>query len=62
MSYKKFEKLLAERGLTANKVAKETGIPYTCLYDWKTGRSTPKFDKIQKLATYFGVSFTYFIE
>lgn len=62
MDYKKYEKLLEERKVSSYKVSKETGIPYTCLTDWKANRSTPKIDKIMKLAQYFGVSVTYFME
>ena len=62
MDYKRLERLLEERKISVYKVSKETGIPYTCLFDWKTGRSKPKTDKMLKLAQYFGVSVTYFME
>jgi len=60
--YPKFQKLLEERKLSAYRVAKDTGIPFTCLCDWKSGRSKPKLDKLLKLAEYFGVSLDYFIK
>jgi repressor LexA len=44
------------------QISVETGIPYTCLADWKSGRSKPKFDKLVKLAKYFGVDVEYFAE
>ncbi len=53
--YEIFEALLKERGITAYKVAKETGISTATLTDWKKGRSTPKTDKMQKIADYLGV-------
>ncbi len=56
MSYVNFEQLLAERGTTTYKVAKETGISNSTFSDWKNGRSTPKLGKLQKIAAYFGVS------
>lgn len=59
--YEIFEKLLAERGITAYKVAKETGISTGSLSDWKKGRSSPKADKLQKIADYFGVSVDYLL-
>lgn len=60
--YLKFAKLLQKHNITAYKVAKDTEISTSTLSDWKTGRSIPKVDKLQKLADYFGVSITYFLE
>lgn len=54
--YEIFEKLLIERGVTAYRVSLETGISTATLTDWKKGRSTPKVDKLQKIAAYFGVT------
>ena len=54
--YKKFSKLITEKGLTPYKVSKETGISQVTLSDWKAGRSKPKVDKLQKIAIYLGVS------
>lgn len=48
--------------MTAYKVAKDTGVSTSTLSDWKTGRSTPKVDKLKKIAEYFGVSVTYFLD
>ncbi|MBA9087508.1 transcriptional regulator with XRE-family HTH domain [Fontibacillus solani] len=60
--YKTFAKLLKERNVTAYKVAKETGIAQSTLSDWKNGRSTPKLDKLQKLADYFSVSLEFLLK
>lgn len=60
--FPKFQKLLDERKVSIYLVSKETGIPMTCLYEWKSGRSKPKLDKLLKLAEYFGVSLDYFIK
>lgn len=59
--YSKFMHLLQERGLTAYKVSQETGISQSTLSDWKTGRATPKADKLLILAHYFGVPVEYFL-
>lgn len=59
--YDIFEALLAERGVTAYRVAKETGISTATMTDWKKGRSTPKADKLQKIADYFAVSVDYLL-
>ena len=60
--YEKLAELLDKNNKTAYVVAKETGIAQSVLSDWKTGRSTPKFDKLLVLAKYFGVPVEYFAE
>jgi transcriptional regulator with XRE-family HTH domain len=59
--YYKFEELLKRTGVTAYAVAKGTGIPSSTFSDWKKGKSSPKINKIQKIAEYFGVPVTYFL-
>ena len=54
--YEIFERLLQKYGVSAYKVAKETGVTQSTLSDWKRGRSTPKTENMKKLADYFGVS------
>ena len=60
--YSKFEKLLKERKITTNAVAKATNVPVSCLYDWKSGRCKPNVEKLYKIAKFFGVPMEYFIE
>lgn len=57
--YDIFEKLCNERGVTAYKVCKATGITTATISNWKAGRYTPKQEKMQKIADYFGVSVEY---
>lgn len=57
--YEIFQKLLKEHGVTAYRVAKETGVTTATLTSWKQGKYTPKPEKMQKIADYFGVSLTY---
>ncbi len=57
--YEIFSKLLQEHGITPYKVSKETGVSQSTLSDWKRGVSTPKQDKLQKIADYFGVTLEY---
>lgn len=59
--YDKFVQLLQDRKLTAYKVARDTGISQSTLSDWKTGRATPKADKLLILARYFNVSIEFFL-
>lgn len=56
MYYENFERLCKERGVTASKVSKATGISTATLSNWKKGNYTPKQDKLQKIADYFDVS------
>jgi repressor LexA len=60
--YKKIEKLMKKKKLTQYALAKETGIPQSCLSDWKTGRSNPKLDKLKILSDYFDVPIEYFLD
>lgn len=57
--YEIFEKLIKLHNVTAYKVSKDTGIAYSSFSDWKAGRSTPKQDKLKKIADYLGVSIEY---
>jgi transcriptional regulator with XRE-family HTH domain len=59
--YETFDNLLNIYNVTPYKVSKDTGIPYAALSDWKMGRSTPKPDKLKKIAEYFGVSVDYLL-
>ena len=52
-------KIVQEKGLTAYRVAKDTGISPTVFSDWKSGKSSPKIDKIKKIADYLNVSEDY---
>ena len=56
-----FQKLCLENNVTPSKVAKECGINPSTITHWKNGLYTPKRDKLQKLADYFGVSIDYII-
>ncbi|WP_102412480.1 helix-turn-helix domain-containing protein [Beduinella massiliensis] len=60
--YRKFEKLLESHGVTAYRVAHATGISTSTFSGWKNGRSSPKLDKLKRIADYFGVSISYFVE
>lgn len=57
--YEIFEKLLEKHGLTAYRVAKDTGITTATLTSWKQGKYVPKQEKLQKIADYFGVPVDY---
>lgn len=60
--YSKFIELCNQKGITPYRVSKDTGIGQSTLSNWKSGRSTPKTDKLLILAKYFDVSLAYFFE
>lgn len=57
--YNIFEQLLQKHGVSAYKLSKDTKISQSTISNWKTGISTPKQDKLQIIADYFGVSLNY---
>lgn len=57
--YEVFAKLLEERHLKAADVCRGTGLPSSLFSEWKRGKSTPKADKLKKIADFFGVSVEY---
>jgi transcriptional regulator with XRE-family HTH domain len=60
--YAMFDKILQEKGITAYAVSKGTGIPGSTFSDWKSGKSSPKVDKLQKIAKYLGVKLEDLVE
>ena len=59
MYYENFQKLLDKHGVRAIEVSRATGIATGTLSDWKKGRTTPKPDKLQKIADFFDVPVDY---
>ena len=62
MFYKRFAFLCAMKGVKPGRVSKETNISTATLTSWKQGKYTPKQDKLQKIADYFGVSLEFLTE
>ena len=61
--YARFKELLDEHGGTINSVANAIdGVDATTIYAWRDGEYTPKIDKLCKIANYFGVPVTEFID
>lgn len=58
-SYDIFLQLLKKSGNKASDVSNATGIPASTFSDWKKGKSTPKTEKLQKIADFFGVTLEY---
>jgi len=57
--YEIYCKLRDLKGMTDYAVSKETGVNRSTFSDWKSGRSVPKHDKLQKIADFFGVTIEY---
>lgn len=57
--YEIYCKLRDSKGVKDSDVVKATGITKSTFSDWKSGRSKPKNDKLQKIAEYFDVSVEY---
>lgn len=60
--YSNFKELIDKQGITAYRVSKDTGIAQSTLSDWKTGKTTPKTDKLIILAEYFEVDINCLIQ
>lgn len=63
--YDIYVKLRDAKGVSDYRVAKDTGIGRTCLYEWGTrnnGKGAVSADKLKKLADYFGVSVDVFFK
>ena len=62
MDYRIFDSLLKMHNTTVYRVSKATGIAQSTFSDWKSGRSTPKADKLKKIADFFGVDLSYMLD
>ena len=57
-----FEQLLIENGVTMYAVSRATGIAPSTFTDWHKGKTKmPKYDKLRKIADYFGVPVEYLL-
>ena len=57
--YERFSELLKNSGVRVADITRATGIKSTVFSEWKSGKSQPKADKMQKIADYFNVSLDY---
>ena len=60
--FQKFKELTDAKGVSMNQVGISTGIASSTFSDWKSGRSFPKREKIEKIANYFDVPVDFFYE
>ena len=58
--FERYAALCDEKNMPVNGAAKEIGLPSSSATNWKQGR-TPRLDKVEKVAEYFGVSTDYLL-
>jgi repressor LexA len=54
--YERYARVRDDRGLTDAEVGRRTGISKSTFSDWKRGKSTPKADKLFRIAQVLGVT------
>ena len=59
--YERYEKIRDARGYTDYKVSKLAGIGTATISNWKNGKYTPKFEKLNSFAKALDVSYKYLI-
>lgn len=58
-TFDRIEALLKQRGISAYKLSKDTGISTGLISQWKNRAQKPSAIKLQKVANYFGVTVDY---
>lgn len=53
--YKKFEQLAQQKGVSAYKISKATGVSQSIFSNWKKGKYIPSAKNLQKIADYLEV-------
>jgi transcriptional regulator with XRE-family HTH domain len=57
--YERYAEARDSKGLTDSDVAKNTGVARSTLSEWKRGRSTPKIDKLERIADFLEMPLEY---
>jgi transcriptional regulator with XRE-family HTH domain len=53
--------LMANRKISISRLARETGVPKSSLFEWTTGRAPRNLGDIRRIAAYFQISLHYLI-
>lgn len=61
ITYEKYAEIRDSKGLTDGKVAEMAGFGRSTFSDWKSGRSVPKADKMQRIANALGMQYSDFL-
>lgn len=59
---KNLKEYMSKSGKNRKDVATELNVSYSTLTDWVNGKKFPRIDKVEMLATYFGISKSDLIE
>lgn len=54
--FERYLEMLKEKGIKNIDVSRATCIPASTFSDWKKGKSSPKRDKIEKIANFFDIN------
>ena len=57
----RLKELRAEKGITQDRLAQETGLSQAALANWENGKRSPSAAVIITLAKYFGVTTDYLL-
>lgn len=61
-SYENLRRLMFERNVTLADVIRGSGVTRPTFWHWKRGEHQPTVTTLKKIADYFGVSVTTFID
>lgn len=61
ITYEKYAEIRDSKGFTDGKVAQLCGFGRSTFTDWKSSRSIPKIDKMQKIADLFEMDYFEFV-
>lgn len=61
ITYEKYAEIRDKKNLTDGKIAKMCGFGRSTFSDWKSGRSIPKIDKMQKIADALDMDYAIFV-
>lgn len=59
ITYERYEEIRNSKGLKNADVARLAKIPPSTFTDWKQGKSTPKYEKMSRIAEILGVTVEY---
>lgn len=58
----RLNQLMAERGITQKEISVITGASTSTVSTWSNGMNMPRMDKVERLADYFDLPISYFLE
>ncbi len=62
MKLERLRQLRREQNISQAELAKRFDVHQTAICQWENGRANPDFDKLKRIATFFGVTVDYLLE